>query len=269
MEITVFVSFEKNIFKDSLEAYYYMKGLVNFNITQCYLQYRNGQQSFDEAEIESYLLEYNDSTLTLGAETEDNDDFEKILFRKSHPVFNFESMVISVHQFATIDFHFLTNHSHKYNFTIAYTTNTLKAMWQNQIFVHQFDVFKHPYTFVKTKKNFMSSNPIAGDMVDIFYNPGHERMVYGMKLMAAPDMWFGERALMYFDKQKLLSYPNALEIKELENGVVYIKLFDIEEPDWETPEILSLQKHFRAWSNMNEIEKTLRDKIPNHDRILA
>lgn len=43
--------------------------------------------------------------------------------------------------------------------------------------------------------------------------------------------------------------------------VIYVKLFDWNVPDYETPEILSLQKRFREWTKMNEIEEELNKKV--------
>lgn len=268
MKYNIKISFELNTFKNNIDAYKLIKDIVSFKVNSFYDSLGIIAQYNNEIDIENHLLNHNDNTFILGGNIEDNDDFEKIIFKREHPIFNMENINISINVLENLDFDLLISKIHDSSFSTAYVTCNEKTRWQNEIFVNQFDVFKQPYTFVKRKPNFMSSSPDAGDMIDIFYNPGHERKVYGMQIMAAPEMWFGKKALEIFDKNDLLNFPNAIEINELENGIVHVKLFDFDEPDWQVPKILNLQKKFREWTKMNEIETFLREKIPNHAKML-
>ncbi|MCC6584272.1 MAG: hypothetical protein IT271_11270 [Chitinophagales bacterium] len=268
MDYVIKISFELNTFKNNAEVISIVKDVILFEITHFYSASTNGRQHFDE-ESSKELMAASDKLFTLGGNENDDDDFEKVIFRQEHPIFNLETILIAVNKMENINLPLLIDRISYNNFTTAYITNHRKTRWQNEIFVNQFDVFKQPYSFLKRKPNFMSPNPIAGDMIDIFYNPGHERRVYGMYLMAAPEMWFGAEALKYFDKGKLLSFPSFKEARQLKDETVYIKLFDKDEPNWETATILALQKSFREWSNMNGIEILLREKIPNHERLLG
>lgn len=267
MEYNIKISFELNTFKNSSEAYNMVKDIFSFKITHFYTTSKNVAQDYNEIELINFLKNNNDNFFMLGGEIKE-DDFEKIIFKREHPIFNLECVSINVRRLEDVNFDLLINRIQDNNFCTAFITNNEKSRWQNQIFVNQFDIFNRPYTFVKRKPNFMSSNQSAGDMIDIFYNPGHERIVYGMQIMAAPEMWFGKKALELFNKNDLLSFRNAIEIKELENGVIYVKLFDFNELDWEIPKILNIQKEFRTWSRMDEIESILREKIPNHNKML-
>ena len=87
-----------------------------------------------------------------------------------------------------------------------------------------------------------------------------------MSLMAAPEMWFGPGSLRYFEKQRLLSFPDAKKIQQLTDGVIYIELFDWETPDYEAEKILSLQRRFRNWVKMDEIELRLNEVIKEKSR---
>ena len=142
------------------------------------------------------------------------------------PVKNYNKMSIAKLNATTknINWNKLLDIANNYIFSTIYMSSVSRSKWQNETQINFFDYFKHPHNYTHTKPNPISMK--FGNIVDIFYNPGHERKVYGMYLMAAPEMWFGQNALVYFEKQKLLSFPDVIENKELENGTIYIKLFD-------------------------------------------
>jgi hypothetical protein len=70
---------------------------------------------------------------------------------------------------------------------------------------------------------------------------------------------------MWRTKQEILQFPNAEASKEILPNVVYVKLFDWKAPDYETSEILKIQKQFRDWSGMNEVEQKLEEKCGRGD----
>jgi hypothetical protein len=47
-----------------------------------------------------------------------------------------------------------------------------------------------------------------------------------MKFIPAYKIWYGKEAQDLFGKQKILDYPNAIYVKELENGVIEMQLMD-------------------------------------------
>jgi hypothetical protein len=153
----------------------------------------------------------------------------------------------------------------KRKFSFAYLGDSLKSHWQNQIMISNYQVLNKPYKHLPQKWDRQLS-PIVGPIIDISVNPGHQRETYQMRLMAAPEMWFGPSAWQYFDKNAVMSFPHALDIEEVFPDVVNVKLFDPATPDYETSEILSLQKEFRDWVKMDEIEKNLDEKL---DEILS
>ena len=118
---------------------------------------------------------------------------------------------------------------------------------------------KRPYQHLNKITN-PALPPILGERIDISQNPGHKKLSYMMYLMASQEIWFGPTSLEYFDKKALLSFPDALEIHEMKEDLIFVKLFDWETPDYETENILALQKEFREWTNMNAIEFHL-DKL--------
>jgi hypothetical protein len=63
-------------------------------------------------------------------------------------------------------------------------------------------------------------------LIDISQNPGREIYLPGMKFIPAYKIWYGKEAQDLFGKQKILDYPNAIYIKELENGIIEMQLMD-------------------------------------------
>lgn len=96
----------------------------------------------------------------------------------------------------------------------------------------------------------VKNTPITkGVRVDEFitkFNPGKSELLSYTMLMVAWKMWFGKPFFELVPKEKILSFPHATEIKELENGQVYVQLYDnVEEPY--TPENVFRQWKWREW----------------------
>jgi hypothetical protein len=62
--------------------------------------------------------------------------------------------------------------------------------------------------------------------IDISQNPGRERFLPGMKFIPAYKIWYGKEAQTLFGRKKILQYPNAIYVKELDNGVIEMQLMD-------------------------------------------
>ena len=73
--------------------------------------------------------------------------------------------------------------------------------------------------------------------------------------MVGPNSW------NYFDKKLVSSFSAAQSIREISPDVIHIKLFNANIPNYEAQEILELQKNFRLWTHMDEIESQLNKKI--------
>lgn len=147
----------------------------------------------------------------------------------------------------------------KFNFAMFY--NATKACWQREQFVFNFHKYgksldgrkliSHPYWTDK-----------VGLTVDIRNNPGRHIQTHNMRLMAAPEMWFGPGAWGYFEESDVLDFDIALEKKYVAPGTIYIKLFDINEHDYEASHILDLQWEFRQCTKMDAIEDELNGLLP-------
>lgn len=152
---------------------------------------------------------------------------------------------------------------HFNSFTCAYLYNVNYNIWQNTKQISNFEHFNLPH-------NHLSKIPdkIYGEIIDITKNVGYAVEVQKMWLMVGAEMWLGKEALTYFDKEKLMSFPYAEEIKEISNDLIYIKLYDVLE-DPENDSNTKKQTEFRKWINMNEIIEKLtpvsKKKMTNNE----
>ena len=144
--------------------------------------------------------------------------------------------------------------------TFAYKADPIKAIWQSQETVNAYEAGKRPHAHLK-KIDDPNGPSFLGPKIDISENPGHQRITYAMRLMAAPEMWFGPGGWAYFDKTRVSSFADAEEVRWLGPDLLYVKLFDWTVPDYEAGHILRLQERFRQWSGMDEVEAQLESMV--------
>ncbi|MGB4774146.1 MAG: hypothetical protein WBP45_03155 [Daejeonella sp.] len=89
---------------------------------------------------------------------------------------------------------------------------------------------------------------------DISQNWGSKEQCGYSWLVPAWKMWFGEPFYKLVSKERLLAFPYAVEIKVLENDMVYIQLFEkVEESA--TAENREKQRLFREWCDFDGLVK--------------
>jgi len=180
---------------------------------------------------------------------------KRILFRKDRPS-RTEYFVLSLGEEADVRLSELMRDVSAVGMTFSYISEYTKARWQSEEMLNAYEVEKRPHAHLKKIVDPMRP-PLLQTKIDISENPGHARLTYTMKLMAAPEMWFGPGCWAYFDKHKVSSFPDAQEIKWIQDDLLYVRLFDWKMPDYEAGPILDLQTRFRNWSGMNEVEQQL------------
>ena len=256
------ISFPLGVFKTSVEALEFIAGFLNFEIVAIASpkSYPEGYDFFDVDESKRLLTQNNDSSFWIADELNHySEEKRRVVFRKT---FAFSTDIFHIKTISRTDFRlaeFLENKVISDLSTICYYDG-IKALWQSEISVTNYETFKRPHAHLK-KKIDPSLPAILANQIDIFYNPGHHKLTYKMFLMASPEMWFGNQSMIYFEKERLLSFPKALKTEELTNGVIHINLFDPRTADYESETILSIQKEFRQWVRMDEIELKLGKKI--------
>ncbi|SHN30777.1 hypothetical protein [Chitinophaga sp. CF418] len=147
----------------------------------------------------------------------------------------------------------------KFNLGMIYDAH--KANWQNEQIISNFEAYgkslegrrliSHPYW-----------TPKVGFTVDIRNNPGRHVQTHNMRLMAAPEMWFGPGAWGYFEESDVLAFDKALKKEVVAPGTIHIKLFDFKEWDYEARPILEIQSAFRQCTDMDAIEEKLNAQLP-------
>jgi hypothetical protein len=87
---------------------------------------------------------------------------------------------------------------------------------------------------------------------DVRFNPGRKFLIGNTWLVAAWKMWFGMPFFELVSKEKILTFPHAVEIKEFPTGQVYVQLFNkIEESH--TRENRFIQWKWQEWLNFDAL----------------
>jgi len=147
--------------------------------------------------------------------------------------------------------------AHQQGFFLAYYYNELNTLDQNEKIPGNLEFQGKPHAHLKKIWDPILSPALNAEIIDIRQNPGHEKATYGTWLYAGPEMWFGKLSWQYFDQDRIKAFSQAEKIAALEQDLLYVKLFDPQAPNYETEEILAIQKAFRAQSGMDKIEEEL------------
>lgn len=228
-------------------------GLMNTNI-------KSGLLSFDDPDFWlKYDKYYGDDVrnFIMVEQNSDGIDFgRRVIFRKNISK-NLAVLIFTINDINDIKLDNLLDRATCLNFSFAYISDMDKTKWQNEKIISNYQAFGKDYqNLPKTYDKILG--PIVGETIDISKNPGHCIETYEIAMMAAPEMWFGPASWEYFDKQKVLSFPNSKETKLISTNVVYVKLFDHSLNSYETEDIIHLQKIFRDHIGMDDIERDLR-----------
>ena len=65
-------------------------------------------------------------------------------------------------------------------------------------------------------------------------------------------MWFGKDFYHLIPKERILAFPNAIEIKELNDDIVYVHLFEKIEESW-TKENMERQWAWCEWLDFDKL----------------
>ncbi len=87
---------------------------------------------------------------------------------------------------------------------------------------------------------------------DTTLNPGKRDLISYTWLIAAWKMWFGKPFFDIVPKEKILSFTDAYEIKELQNGNVFVQLFEKIEESASTGN-MEKQRKWRKWLDFEKL----------------
>jgi hypothetical protein len=92
----------------------------------------------------------------------------------------------------------------------------------------------------------------GGMAYDTRFNPGRKTLISYTWLVAAWKMWFGLPFFELVPRERILSFPNAYQIKELPDGNVFVQLYEKVE-DSVSLESMRLQQQWRDWCRYDEL----------------
>jgi hypothetical protein len=266
--MNIWISFPYNAFSDTVHAFKFILKYTNFNIFGILTSSSRGFIEFNEEEIVSYIYKENKDSFILVNEYSTDLDFKNSIKYRRNSNLQANIFCFLIEHPSKINFESLIKDSAKIKFTKCILFDSLKSRWQNEVDIENYKSFSRSYEHLPRKWDDKLS-PILGEIIDISKNPGHLKETYGTILMAAPEIWFGPGSWQFFDPKDILSFPNAIEIKEIIPEVIYVKLFDWKIPDYETPEILALQKQFRQWTKMDSTENLLDMAVQKSENVVS
>jgi hypothetical protein len=271
----IVISFPIDSFYGSSNALKFIHENLNLKISKITsdISFIGGSEGVIYSDVVNMLDINGDKLFTITLEeNENNQGNVRVTFRKDPSKFA-ELFIVDLEDSNQLNLDAFIINAARFQLSTVCKFDFQKAKWQSEEYISNFIYHKRSHAHLLKISN-PNLPPVLKDKVDIFQNPGHQKLTYNMYLMAAPEIWFGPGSLKYFDKNRLLSFPDAEDIQEISNNVLYIKLFDWNIPDYETDRILNLQRGFRQWVEMDEIELKLdklvkNNKDDNNDGILT
>lgn len=139
-------------------------------------------------------------------------------------------------------------------FVSSFLLNNEYEEVQSTVFSNNLKGKDYQKEIIDTIKNTPSRDEMwGGKEYDTKFNPGSSILISYTWLMVGWKMWFGEGFFHIVSKEKILSFPHAIEVKELSNGIVYVQLFEkLEEPY--TPDAIFRQWKWREWMGYDELK---------------
>lgn len=262
------ISFPYEAFESTVEAFKFIDSYINFYKGGILTTSRSGFLNYNYSEIIKYLDKTSARSFNLVSNNSSTLEFNNsVTFRREQSK-ELNMFAFTIEDITKLKFTELIYASAEKKFTFCFLFNFDKCHWQNERVIDNYKVFHKPYEHLpKVWDDELS--PVLGELIDISKNPGHLQETYQFVLMAAPEMWFGPGSWKVFDKKIIVDFPEATEIKEILNDVVYIRLFDWKTADYEDFEIIKLQKDFRKWTKMDTIEEELNKKVVPASKIVS
>lgn len=117
--------------------------------------------------------------------------------------------------------------------------------WESTELINTYEVYNRPYGHLP-----LMDDEIFEKKVDVSSNPGRRTAFPGMWLCSCFEMWFGKGFFKYVPKERVQSFPNAKEIKEIGLNAVYLRLHD---DIFAAKENKNVLQYFRDWTGMDEL----------------
>lgn len=150
-------------------------------------------------------------------------------------------------------FTYLINHP---SLISVYATDSLYASIQSEQYPGNYGVYGRKYVGDLYYDEFWMA-----DMIDISVNPGRKCATPKMWMGATWRSWHTDQSLRLFGvtEEHVMAFPYGRKLhKDPVTNVIMVELYD--DPfDSENPVNQEIQRQFRSWMNMDELERLYRD----------
>ena len=261
------ISFTIGAFENTGSAFQFILEHLNCNMTSIFSNkaYSSNDWITDTDEIVRELASTNDNAFTIhnGSEPDASfyDDEVSVVTFLREQNYQIEIITFDIKDETFLDLKNLLVAANRLGLTTAQRFDYVKARWQSEQIVSNFEVFQKKHDH-RQKIVHPVWGKSSGLTIDISNNPGRDILTIGMRLFAAPEMWFGTGAWQYFHLKDLLACPVVEETRTITDNLLYVKLFDVDVEDYEHVLILELQRRFRQCSKMDEVEELLNSRLP-------
>lgn len=144
------------------------------------------------------------------------------------------------------------------SFIVAYLYDEDYEVVQSTAYSDNYSHRNYPAYILNSLKNTpYHINEFGEKEYDTKSNPGKMDLIGYCWLMASYKMWFGKPFFEIVPKEKILSFTDAYEIKELKDGKIFVQLFEKIE-DSASAVNMEKQKKWRKWLDFEKLIETYK-----------
>lgn len=123
---------------------------------------------------------------------------------------------------------------------------------QSELYESMLTNKQYPVEIISTIKNTPVRRFLADNEIDTRFNPGRTVLIGRLTLLAAWKMWLGEPFFEFVSKDRVISFPHAFKIEEMESGIIFVQLFERMEDSY-TPDGMFRQWKWQEWIDFDGI----------------
>jgi len=248
MKIGLQLSFKKNM----VDGSFYMPLFNNhIKFTPYSFRKNNTSRAWDEKKHKKIILSLSNED-SFGVMSEDNDLFSATNTGSKTPHRSI-GIIQEKNLFSPQNNEIETLIKHQ-GFIVGYLYDEDYEVVQSTAYSDNYSHRNYPAYILNSLKDVpYKINEFNEKQYDIKNNPGKMDLIGYCWLMAAYKMWFGKPFFDIVPKERILGFTDAYEINELEDGKVFVQLFEKIE---ESASDVNMEKQ-RKWRKCLDFEKLI------------